>query len=169
MTAPLRIGISACLAGEAVRYDGTARTQPELLERLADRAELIPLCPEIAIGLGVPRPTIHLVEHAGIIRVLGVDDPSQDVTDALLEYGQRVAYEQPTLHGYIFKARSPSCGLYTVEVIGADGQPRNNGRGRYAASLLDALPGLPCAEEGELVTAHAVEGFLQRCHAYCAR
>ncbi len=164
----MRVAISACLTGEAVRYDGSdaAADLPEA--GLAAVFEYEPICPEVGIGLGVPRPPIRLVGEGGSFRAVGVDDPSLDVTGALSAFGRAQAARLDGVYGYIFMTRSPSCGLASVKVRSdVQGAPyRTDGRGLYAASLLAARPGLP-AEENERLFDPAVRGaFVNRVLTY---
>ncbi len=157
-TLPLiRVGISACLLGERVRYDATHRLDADLLAFFAGIFELVPLCPEVAIGLSVPREPIHLVgpppgrgmSKAPPVRAVGNRTPRLDVTDALTEYGQRMARELTDISGYVFKARSPSCGVDSVNVYSVtnDHIPTHRGAGLYAEALRVGLPQLPIAED----------------------
>ena len=162
------VAISACLTGEAVRYDGSdaAADLPEA--DLAAVFEYEPICPEVGIGLGVPRPPIRLVGEGGSLRAVGVDDPNLDVTGALSAFGWAQAARLDSVCGYIFMTRSPSCGLASVKVRReVQGVPyRTDGRGLYAASLLAARPGLP-AEENERLFDPAVRGgFINRVLTY---
>ncbi len=145
-----RIGISACLAGEPVRYDGTDRRQPVLLDWLRGFAELSSACPEVGIGLGVPRPTIGLVRVDGRTRVRGVADPSRDLTAALDDFARAQLPWLHTLDGYVFKARSPSCGVRAVPRRLEDGGEDREGQGHFAAFVQARFPGLPLADEEQL-------------------
>ncbi|MGN2392788.1 DUF523 domain-containing protein, partial [Pelomicrobium sp. G1] len=110
----IRIGISSCLLGAEVRFDGGHKRDAYLTETLARYFEFVPVCPEVAIGLGVPRETIRLVRCPQGIRAVGARDPSQDFTDRLETYGRRMAAELKGLCGYVFKRASPSCGMERV-------------------------------------------------------
>lgn len=158
------IGVSACLLGEPVRYDGRGRRDAWVSEVLARDFALESICPEMAIGLGVPRPPIELVARAGRIAALGVEDPGTEVTDALEALAAAVAGRLgAVLAGYVFKARSPSCGVGSVPLHAApSGRVIGMTSGRFAAALQRALPGLPVAEEAGLGTAAARRDFLAR-------
>lgn len=160
--ARLTLAISACLTGQAVRYDGDHQLDEDLLARLAPWTELIPLCPEMAIGLGVPRPPIQLVNTTQGVRVLGVADAQQDVTQDLTEYGREVAQNYPDVDGIILKSRSPSCGLHSVKVHDAEGRYARSGRGGFAAALQQYSPDLPLQEEASLKQADVRRAFLER-------
>lgn len=164
-----RVGVSACLAGERVRYDGDHRRSDVVTAVLAALLDLVPLCPEMAIGLGVPRPTIERVRLAdGRERVRGVDNPGLDATDALDAYARQVA-GNGVLHGYVFKARSPSCAPGSAPVFDGQGAQVDTGWGRYAAGVRAALPAIPvCDEETLLVPAQAT-AFVVACYRQAAR
>jgi len=157
------VGISSCLRGDAVRYDGGHRYDREVNTRLAAYLEFHPYCPEVAIGLGIPRAPIRLVRTAGGLRVRGVQEGSLDVTAALAAYGRAAARDMDELCGYIFKARSPSCGMARVKTWHEDGRAaRADGVGAFAAAILQAHPNLPVEEEGRLHDPGLRENFLER-------
>ena len=162
--APLRLGVSSCLLGEPVRYDGADKRDDWIAGRLAARCECLSLCPEVGAGLGVPRPPVHLCGTPARPRALGVDDPALDVTERLQRYATATVDRLPDLHGYIFKSRSPSCGLRGVPVRGPRGALRP-GRGLFAAALVAAAPGLPVAEEGDLAQPVLRDAFLEQAFA----
>jgi len=142
------VGISSCLLGEPVRYDGEHKHNVLITTQLQDIFEFRHFCPEVSIGLGVPRDPIQLVHTPRGIRVRGVHNPELDVTSKLEDYGQRVATEYADICGYIFKARSPSCGTASVATWTEQGfEDRTNGTGIYAAALIEAMPGLPVTDE----------------------
>lgn len=166
-TETVRVGISACLLGHRVRYDGGHKLSVLCSDRLAPYIQFVPLCPEEAIGLGTPRPPIHLVGNPSAPRVVGVADPTQDVTAALHGFGQRTAAAHVDLCGYILMPKSPSCGLQSVKVTNADNElVATNGTGAFAAALMRARPGLPMAEEARLADPVLLENFISRVYAY---
>lgn len=162
----IRIGVSSCLLGEEVRYDGGHKRNGYLCESLARHFEFVPFCPEVAIGLGIPRPPIRLESRDDQVRAVGVRDPSLDVSEPLRDYGQAVAARNQDLSGYIFKKGSPSCGLERVKVYGAKGMPSGKGRGLYAQALTQHLPLLPVEEEGRLMDPVLRENFIERVFVY---
>lgn len=162
----LTLGISACLLGEPVRYDGGHKRDRYILEQLAPHFDFRPLCPEMAIGLGAPRPPLRLVQEGASIRARGIADPSLDVTADLAAFGLRVAEAAHDLSGYLFKARSPSCGMARVPVHNQTGRAHTHGRGIYADAVLNHLPLLPAEEEDRLQDAVLRENFLERVYAY---
>jgi uncharacterized protein YbgA (DUF1722 family)/uncharacterized protein YbbK (DUF523 family) len=163
---PIRVGISSCLVGEEVRFDGGHKRDAYITGTLARWFELVPVCPEVAIGLGTPRPPIRLVDVAGEVRVRGVKDPGQDVTGPLSAYGRRMAAELPDLDGYILKRGSPSCGMTRVKVYTQQGQPLRQSAGAYTEAFQAVRPLLPCEEEGRLGDPGLRESFLERVFAH---
>lgn len=156
------VGISQCLLGEAVRYDGGHKHDYFITGTLAHFFDFVPVCPEMAIGMGVPREPIHLVARRSSPHAVGIRDTSLDVTDALHTYGEDQARKLTTLCGYIFKRGSPSCGMEHVKVYSKSGVPRQNGQGIYAKAFMDNQPLVPCEEEGRLGDQQLRENFIQR-------
>jgi uncharacterized protein YbgA (DUF1722 family)/uncharacterized protein YbbK (DUF523 family) len=155
------IGISSCLLGQAVRFDGGHKHDSYITGTLGQYFEFRPFCPEVEIGLGVPRPTLHLVNVDGRIRCLGVKDPERDVTDRLRAHAEGLKDRHAELCGYILKNNSPSCGMERVKVYHG-GQPRKEGVGIYAEAMMKANPLLPVEEEGRLGDPGLRENFIQR-------
>jgi uncharacterized protein YbgA (DUF1722 family)/uncharacterized protein YbbK (DUF523 family) len=158
----VRIGISSCLLGQKVRYDGGHKRDNYVVRSLARHVELLPVCPEVGIGLGVPRAPIHLVRRGKEVRAVGVDDRTIDVTDALTAYAKTMSRSLGDISGYIFKQRSPSCGLQGVAV---DGGIRS-GRGIYADAFLQVHDSLPAADEAELGNPVLRDNFIEQVFAY---
>ena len=165
----LRIGISSCLLGDEVRFDGGHKRDGGLIDAFGPHVEWVRVCPEIELGLGVPREPIQLVSEAGAIRMVGVDTRI-DHTDAMRDYATRRVRElaQADLAGYVLKAKSPSCGLRDVRVAMDDRRdvPGATGMGLFAAVLREMLPDLPAEDEVRLVDAAVRESFLERALAY---
>jgi len=162
----IRIAVSSCLVGERVRYDGDDKRDAYIADTLGGVFELVPVCPEVAIGMGVPRPAIRLVGDPQRPRALGVDDEDLDVTAPLTAFGRRMAVELDDIGGYIFKTRSPSCGPARVRVYGDGKGPRARGTGLYAREIMMRQPLLPVADEEQLHDAAARDNFLERIFAY---
>jgi uncharacterized protein YbbK (DUF523 family)/uncharacterized protein YbgA (DUF1722 family) len=157
------IGVSACLLGEQVRYDGGHRRNAFLLEELAPHVRFVPVCPEVGIGLGVPRESIRLVRRGDRVRLLG--SAGVDHTDAMRRWADAVMGElrERDLSGFVLKKGSPSCGLERVRVWDADVQrPSRQGRGVFAQALVDAMPTLAIEEEGRLNDPGLREHFVDR-------
>ena len=156
-----KIGVSSCLLGDEVRYDGGHKHNRYVTGVLAECLELVPWCPELGIGLGVPRPPIHLERIDGEIRAVRVDDPSVDVTDRLADYARVVGEEAFGLSGYIFKKDSPSCGMERVRIYTESGVEKS-GTGIYAREIMSMHPNLPTEEEGRLNDPVLRENFITR-------
>jgi len=161
----IKIGISSCLVGEKVRFDSGHKRNAYINGILADFFEFHPFCPEVAIGLGIPREPIRLVTLNEEVRCIGVKTPDLDVTEALY----RSADEQQAWHrdlcGYILKKDSPSCGMERVRLYKGD-IPDRIGVGLYAARLMQNFPDLPVEEEGRLEDPMLRENFIQRVYIY---
>ena len=162
----IRIGVSSCLVGERVRYDGGDKRDPFIADTLGAVFELVPVCPEVAIGMGVPRPPIRLVGDPQRPRALGVDDADLDVTAPLTAFGRRMAVELDDIGGYIFKSRSPSCGPARVKVYASGKAARAQGVGLYAREIMNRQPLLPVEEEARLVEPLWRDNFIERVFAY---
>jgi uncharacterized protein YbbK (DUF523 family)/uncharacterized protein YbgA (DUF1722 family) len=160
----LRLAVSACLVGQQVRYDGTDKQHRFVTEQLGRQVELIPVCPEVEIGMGVPRPPIHVVERDGELHAIGVANASLDVTRKLNRFGHSMAQQLADIDGYIFKARSPSCGVSSTPVRHRGGWKK--GAGLFAARIMHHLPLLPVVEETALDTPQGQLNFIQRVEAY---
>lgn len=157
----LQIAVSACLLGESVRYDGGHKRHPFVADVLAGQCELIAICPEVAIGLGAPRPPIRLLRTGNLIQARGVTNIEQDFTAALHAYAQQQVRRWADIDGYIFKSRSPSCGLNDVPVT-----PEGVGAGVYAAEWLRCVPELPMVDDLALKDTRGQQLFLERVRAY---
>lgn len=159
------IVLSSCLAGNPVRYDGTDKRDVDLLAAL-EFARLVPLCPEVGIGLGVPRPSIRLVATDGAIRVRGVEDASLDVTDRLTTWGEAQLPLLRSCDGVVLKSRSPSCGVERVPVLQGDGAVDEVGTGRFATLVRQHFPELPLADERQLQDRQRLASFIARVQAH---
>lgn len=163
--ATIRIGVSACLIGDKVRFDGQDKRNAYVTGVLARVFELVPVCPEVAIGMGVPRPPIHLVGDPQAPRALGVDDPSIDVSAALTAHGRRMALVLAGISGYVFKARSPTCGPWQVPIHNGETSAAR-GIGLYAREIMRHSPLMPVEEEDGLANPVQRDNFLDRVFAY---
>lgn len=168
---PLPIAVSQCLLGNEVRYDGSGARSAYPHAALQGLFEYRGICPEVGIGLSVPRAPIRLVDEAGSVRVVGVREPDRDFTDDLARYGREQAAGLTEVAGYVFMRGSPSCGLFRVKVYPqvagqVSGAPRRDGRGAYAAAITEALPDLPAEENGRLHDPLLRENFVTRTFAY---
>jgi uncharacterized protein YbgA (DUF1722 family)/uncharacterized protein YbbK (DUF523 family) len=162
----IRLGVSACLLGERVRYDGGHKRDAFLSDVLGPYVEWVPVCPEVEIGLGTPRDAIRLVGTERAPRLV-VERTGEDLTARMRRFADTKTRELAALglDGYVLKRASPSCGLFRVRVYGDDGPPGGVGRGLYAAALVERLPALPVEEEGRLADSAIRENFLERVFA----
>lgn len=159
------IAVSSCLLGQEVRYDGSHKHNGYITQTLGTYFEYTSFCPEVAIGLGIPRPTIQLVQIEDTIRVRGTRNPELDVTDALQAYARSIVPMLEGFCGYIFKKSSPSCGMERVKVY-LNGNPVTSGRGVYTEVIMRELPELPAEEEGRLMDPVLRENFIERVFVY---
>ena len=163
----IRIGISSCLLGERVRFDGGHKRDAFLTETFGRFVEWVPVCPEVECGLGTPRESMRLVNVGERVRLL-TGKTTVDLTDQMLQFSQRRAASLATegLCGYVLKKDSPSCGMERVKVYGTQGVTVKSGRGIFAAELMDRYPNLPVEEEGRLSDPALRENFVERVFAY---
>lgn len=169
----VRIGISACLLGQEVRYNGGHKRDAFLIDTFGRYVEWVPVCPEVELGMGTPRPPIRLERIGGASQSPRLIMPSTggDYTDAMRDYAERRVAElaRLDLDGYVLKKDSPSCGMERVEVYppaeAGGGAPSQDGRGVFAEILMARLPDLPVEEEGRLADPALRESFLSRVFA----
>jgi len=168
-----RVGISRCLLGDEVRYDGGHKRDAFLVDTFGRYVEWVPVCPEVEMGMGTPREPIHLVAAldgvpagATRVRLIGVKS-GRDWTPTMDRWRRDRIREllRAGLCGYVLKKDSPSCGLERVRVHGSRGVART-GRGLFAQALVDAMPNLPIEDEGRLHDPALRENFVERVFAY---
>ena len=167
MPARLRIGVSSCLLGHPVRYDGGHKRHRAITDTLARLFEIIAVCPEMEVGMGAPREPVDLVGDPRAPRMVG-QGSGTDWTEAMQRYGKRRAAEIEKLEvsGFVLKKGSPSCGPDGVPVHPGSGKTRGAGSGLFARALADVLPLLPVAAEDGLEDASLCENFVGRVHGY---
>ena len=167
MSRRLRIGVSACLLGENVRYDGVDKRDPYIADVLGRIFTFVPVCPEVGCGLPVPRAAMRLEGEPARPRLVTIEG-RLDLTARMLTWCRLKVQELEgeALSGFILKSRSPSCGLYGVEVMSPRGT--ENSRGLFAAALTEHFPHLPVEEEGRLGDIRLRENFIERVYA-CRR
>jgi uncharacterized protein YbgA (DUF1722 family)/uncharacterized protein YbbK (DUF523 family) len=166
MKSSIQVGISSCLLGQHVRYDGGHKRSALCLEELGQLFDFVPTCPEAGAGLGVPRPAVRLTGDPAAPRARGVDDPLLDVTDKLRAYAHARVPELDGLCGYVFIRNSPSCGLFDVKLYADDGTLRDEtSRGIFASTIVSTYPLLPVDEEGRLHDTRVRENFITRVFA----
>lgn len=156
-----QIGISSCLLGYEVRYDGGHKRHSYIEQTLGRYFDFRPFCPELEAGLGVPRPTLQLREINREIRCVGNKDHSLDVTERLRTLAQAQDDWLAGLCGYIFKKDSPSCGMQRVKVYRGE-YPEKTGVGLFAEHVQHRFPWLPVEEEGRLGDPGLRENFIRR-------
>ncbi|CAK9891305.1 MULTISPECIES: YbgA family protein [Pseudomonas] len=162
-----RIAVSACLIGQEVRFNGGHKASRLCNEILSEHFDFVPVCPEVAIGLGVPRAPIRLVGDPADPQAVCSRDPGLDLSGPLRAYGQQMAKDLDDICGYIFMHKSPSCGLERVKVYQANGYPaREGGRGLFAAAFCEQRRDLPVEEDGRLCDPVLRENFITRVYAY---
>jgi uncharacterized protein YbbK (DUF523 family) len=156
------VGVSQCLLGEAVRYDGQAKANQIILERLSLIFEFLPVCPEVEAGLSIPRPPVRLSGSITNPRITGRDDHSLDVTGIMMTYCNDKPAELKQLAGFIFKSRSPSCGLNSTPVFIEGQAVTENSRGLFARKLCETFPDLPVIEDSDMEDPHLLDDFIRR-------
>ena len=162
------VAVSACLLGQKVRHNGDAAEFRTLSRKWSNHLELVPICPEVGIGMGVPRPKIRLVKNEGKITLM---DPKngEDYTDKMLEFAQLQSdlLASAGICGFVFKKDSPTCGLERVKVYrGENSQAVREGHGMFAMVFTSLNPHIPTIEEGRLTDAEQAEHFLSRVHFF---
>ncbi len=157
------IGVSACLLGYKVRYDGGHRRKAFIADTLSRQAHLVPVCPEVECGLPVPRETLHLAGDPRRPRLVGTAT-GRDRTHRMTTWVARrlQQLEKENLDAFIFKKKSPSCGLMPVKVFSAAGQVAGRGQGVFAERFMAHFPRLPATEEDGLNDPRQRENFITR-------
>jgi uncharacterized protein YbgA (DUF1722 family)/uncharacterized protein YbbK (DUF523 family) len=162
-----KVGISACLLGQKVRYDGGHKRDSYLTEIFGRFVDWVPVCPEVEIGMAVPRESVRLVGTPERARMIA-EKSGKDWTSAMRRFGEIRTNELAPLNlsGYIFKKNSPSCGMANVRVYSSTGMPARNGRGLFAAAVIGKFPLMPVEEEGRLNDPALRENYIERVFAY---
>ncbi len=161
------VGISTCLLGERVRFDGGHKKNDYIMKTLGEFFEYHSHCPEVSIGMGVPRETIRLIDisESTSFQAVGVKNPSLDVTEQLIDDAKQQHHWHRKLRGYIVKKDSPSCGMERVKVYKKN-HPEKRGAGLYTLEMMNNFPDLPVEEEGRLGDALLRENFVHRVFIY---
>ncbi len=163
------IGISSCLLGQNVRFDGGHKRSGFCTKVLADHVEYVPVCPEMGIGMGTPRPSMRLVKKPvgdDQIAIRAITSEGDDVTDQLTEFAEKTTDTLGHLSGYVVCAKSPSCGMERVKVYAENGYGSKEGVGLYTQKLMEKYPNLPVEEQGRLNDTLLKENFLTRVYTY---
>ena len=163
----IRLGVSACLLGENVRYDGGHKLDRYLTETLGVYVEWVPVCPEVECGLPIPRESLRLVGDPESPRLV-TTRTRQDMTERMTRWARKRLreLEGERLCGFVFKANSPSSGMERVRVYDANGIPRKVGSGVFARAFMEHYPTLPVEEEGRLRDPALRENFIERIFVY---
>lgn len=165
--ADIKIGISACLLGEKVRFDGGHKRDGFINETLSQFVQFVPVCPEVDIGLGTPRESLRLVREGDRVRMIAPKSGA-DHTTAMERHSRKKAKQlgEENLCGYIFKKDSPTCGVQRVRLYDHNGVPSKSGRGLFADAMMSRHPLIPVEEEGRLRDPRLRENFFERVFAY---
>lgn len=158
----INVGVSQCLLGDPVRYDGEAKFSANVAKQLAAKFQLVPVCPEVESGMPVPRPPIELVRYPHEIKVLGRDNSSLDVTQQLTQFCEAKVPTLMSLSGFVVTPRSPSCGVNSVPLRSANGRILKKTSGVFSQALMLNFPNLPIIEEPDL-------HFKDKCDAFYLR
>ena len=163
----IRIGISSCLLGQKVRFDGGHKRDAFLVDTFGTFVEWVPVCPEVELGLGTPREALRLVRKGDEIRMVNTRS-GRDISTEMRQWAQaRVdALAGERLCGYVLKKDSPSCGMERVKIYADAGMAEKNGRGFFAEALMARFPRLPVEEEGRLSDPRLRDNFVERVFAY---
>jgi len=167
----VRVGVSMCLLGQRVRFDGQHKRDAFLADQLGPHVEWVPVCPELEVGMGVPREPVRLLRRGpGDVRMAGVKS-GEDWTARMERFAEAraKALQSENLSGFVLKSKSPSCGMERVKVYDAgrpERAPDATGAGLFAAALMRRFPNLPVEEEGRLNDARLRENFIERLFAY---
>jgi len=163
----IRLGVSTCLLGERVRYDGGHKLDRFLVNTLGPFVEWVPVCPEFEIGLGVPRESLRLVGDPEAPRLVA-QKSGQDHTERMQTWARERLEELAAikLHGFVFKKDSPSSGLFRVRVYDQNGMPQRVGTGIFPREVMKRFPLLPLEEEGRLNDMPLRENFIERIFVY---
>ncbi|MFU2208427.1 YbgA family protein [Solidesulfovibrio sp. C21] len=163
MPETIRVGVSTCLLGEPVRYDGGHKRDAYVVETLGRFFEFVPVCPEVECGLPVPREPMRLVGDPAAPRLVTIKT-GLDLTDKMRAFAARRVEElaRENLCGYIFKSKSPSSGYARVKVYNDQGVPVPKGVGLFARAFMDRFPLIPAEDEGRLHDEKLRENFIER-------
>lgn len=165
----MKLGVSACVIGDKVRFDSGHKLNRFLYDEVGQFAEFVPICPEVAIGLPIPRPAIRLMEVSKQnIRLVDTKNSHNDHTEKMLQFSEQKSQQlaKQQLCGYVVCAKSPTCGMERVKLYNPKGNPNKEGTtGLYTAKLLQNLPWLPIEEDGRLHDPLIKENFITRIFA----
>ncbi len=163
----IRVGISQCLLGEMVRYDGGHKRDLYLTDVLGNYFDWVAVCPELEVGMGVPRESVRLVLGSDGVKMVG-NKSGEDWTKRVNTFSEKRVKQLAELElcGFIFKSKSPTCGMERVTLYTEKGMPAKNGVGLFADVFMKTFPQIPTEEEGRLNDAHIRENFIVRIFSY---
>lgn len=163
----IKVGISSCLLGEKVLWDGNHKLDPIVNDLLGSLFEWVPTCPEVEVGMGIPREAMQLTGNPETPRMVG-NTTGTDWTQRMNRYSKKrsVDLEKMGVCGYIFKSKSPSCGIARIKVYGDDNTTVPNGRGLFAKAFMQQSVLMPVEDEERLHDTRARENFITRVFAY---
>ncbi len=166
MSHKIPIGISAFLLGEPVRFDGGHKRLPFAVEQLAPYVSFEPVCPELAIGLTSPRPSLRLVKQGGTLTLCNSHHSGLDVTEKMVEFSAQKSKQLDHLCGFLVCAKSPNCGMERVKVYNeTETMAEKSGTGLFTQALMNQIPWLPIEEDGRLNDPDLRENFVERIFA----
>jgi uncharacterized protein YbgA (DUF1722 family)/uncharacterized protein YbbK (DUF523 family) len=166
-TAPLRLGISRCLLGDEVRFDGGHKRDSFLTDVFGRYVEWVPVCPEVEAGLGTPREAMRLVGDPQNPRLVTIKSGTDHTSALETMTTNRIAeLNNLDLSGYVFKKGSPSCGIERVRIYNEHGMPNRSGVGLFARAFIEQFPLIPVEEEGRLCEPTLRENFIERVFCY---
>jgi uncharacterized protein YbgA (DUF1722 family)/uncharacterized protein YbbK (DUF523 family) len=163
----IKVGVSRCLLGESVRYDGGHKRDRYLTDVLADYFDWVPVCPEVEVGMGIPRESVRLVGDLARPRLVG-NKSGQDWTERMRDYAESRLdkLDRENLCGFIFKSDSPSSGAFRVRIYNVNGMVAGTGAGAFAGAFMQRFPLMPVEEEGRLHDLGLRENFIERVFSY---
>ena len=163
----IKVGVSSCLLGEKVRWDGNHKQDRTVKDGLGRLFEWVPTCPEVEIGMGIPRETVQLTGNSETPRMVG-NTTGTDWTQRMNRYSRKRSTELAKMDvcGYIFKSKSPSCGITRIPVTSKNGKTIRYGRGLFAEAFIRRCALVPVEDEGRLHDARIRENFITRVYAY---
>lgn len=162
----ITLGISSCLLGNNVRYDGGHRREPHLPDVFGRVIEWIPICPEVECGMSVPREPMRLVDDGKGSRLVTIDS-GRDLTGMLSSWlhGRLAQRDIRNAAGFVFKARSPSCAVSDAAICDSSGRETGKGAGLFARAVGREFPGVPLADEERLRDAVVRDAFMEQVFA----
>ncbi|MDZ7860041.1 MAG: DUF523 and DUF1722 domain-containing protein [Candidatus Krumholzibacteriota bacterium] len=167
MADKIKLGISTCLLGEKVRYDGGHKLDRYLVNVVGPFVEWVPICPEVESGLPIPRESMHLVQTDNGLRLM-TGKTKIDHTERMITWAEKRLdlLEKEEICGFVFKTKSPSSGMRDIKIYSEAGMPLSKGKGMFASRLMERFPYLPVEDEGRLNDAGLRENFIERVFVY---